>query len=220
MLLRASCSAEKNSNIIFTEENIMTLHEKIGQILFISMEGTELTAELRRLIHEYKIGNIVLFQPNIENKTQLKKLCDDIRAFVLEETGYPAFIAIDQEGGGVTRLQDDCVNVPGAMALAALGDTKYTYEAALLTGRELRAFGINFNFAPVADIWNNPDNPVVGIRCAGETPEQVTEYTLAAFKGFEAAGIASVAKHFPGHGDTGMDSHISLPRIDKDYDEL
>ena len=211
---------EKNSNTTCIEEKNMTLREKIGQTLFITVDGTEFSDELRYLIHEYKAGNAVLFKPNVDNKVQLKKLCDDIRACVLEETGYPAFIAIDQEGGGVTRLGDDCVNVPGAMALAALGDPKYTYEAARLTGKELRAFGINFNFAPVADICNNPDNPVIGIRCAGETPEQVTENVLAAFKGFEDSGIASAAKHFPGHGDTGMDSHISLPLIDKSLEQL
>lgn len=198
----------------------MTLQEKIGQRLFINVEGKELTEEMKRLIREYKIGNVVLFQPNIDNIPQLKKFCDDLRAYILQETGHPAFLAVDQEGGGVTRLSEDCVNVPGAMALAAIGRPENAHDAALLTAKELRAFGINFDFAPVADVCNNPQNPVIGIRSFGDTPELVTEYALQALKGYEEGRVASCAKHFPGHGDTGMDSHISLPCIDKSLEEL
>ena len=116
----------------------MTFREMLGQRLFISVAGTEITDEMRRLIKEYRCGNIVLFQPNIVNIEQTRRLCADIQALVTEELGVPALIAIDQEGGGVTRLSEDFVNVPGAMALAAVGDAEEAYRASVLTAGELR----------------------------------------------------------------------------------
>lgn len=198
----------------------MTFREMLGQRLFISAAGTEITEEMRRLIKEYKCGNIVLFQPNIINIEQTRRFCAELQALVTEELGVPALIAIDQEGGGVTRLTDDFVNVPGAMALAAVGDPQEAYNAYAITARELRAVGVNFDFAPVVDVCNNPDNPVIGVRCFGETPEQVIDFAVKAFEGLEKNGIAASAKHFPGHGDTHTDSHLALPTIDRSLDEL
>lgn len=198
----------------------MSFREMLGQRLFISVEGTEITEELTRLIKEYKCGNIVLFQSNIVSIEQTRRLCADIQKLVTEELGIPALIAVDQEGGGVTRLSDDFVNVPGAMALAAVGDAEEAYRASVLTAGELRAVGINFDFAPVADVCNNPDNPVIGVRCWGETPDQVSAFAVKAFWGLEDCGIAASAKHFPGHGDTHTDSHLALPAIEKTLEEL
>lgn len=198
----------------------MSFREMLGQRLFISVEGTEITDELRMLITEYKCGNIVLFQPNIVSFEQTKRLCREIQELVTRELGESALIAIDQEGGGVTRLSEDFVNVPGAMALAATGDGQAVYDASAVTAHELRAAGVNFNFAPVADISCDPDNPVIGVRSFGETPEAVSRYAVRAYQGFEDGHIASSAKHFPGHGDTHTDSHLSLPSIDKTLEEL
>lgn len=198
----------------------MSFREMLGQRLFISVEGTEITDELRMLITEYKCGNIVLFQPNIVSFEQTKRLCREIQELVTRELGESALIAIDQEGGGVTRLSEDFVNVPGAMALAATGDGQAVYDASAVTAHELRAAGVNFNFAPVADISCDPDNPVIGVRSFGETPEAVSCYAVRAYQGFEDGHIASSAKHFPGHGDTHTDSHLSLPSIDKTLEEL
>lgn len=198
----------------------MTLREKIGQRLVGGFPGKEIPPEFVRMVRDYKIANVILFQHNVESCAQLQKLCRDIHALVRRETGHGAFITIDQEGGGVTRLPADAVNAPGAMAMAATGDPANAYAAARITARELRAFGINFNLAPDADINNNPDNPIIGVRSYGDTPEQVSEYALQAMKGYLDGGVLASAKHFPGHGDTAMDTHVSLPVIDKSLEEL
>ena len=198
----------------------MTITEKIGQRLVIGLPGPEMDPAFIRLVKEYKIGNVILFQRNCESSAQLARLCRDIQELVRRETGHGAFITIDQEGGSVTRLPYEAVNVPGSMALAATGDPENTYRAARLTAAELRSYGINFNLAPVADINNNPDNPIIGVRSYGDTAEQVERYAAAALRGYLDGGVLASAKHFPGHGDTDMDSHLSLPCIDKSLEEL
>ncbi len=198
----------------------MTITEKIGQRLVGGFPGTEMGEEFIRLVREYKIGNVILFQHNVESNEQLLELCRSIRELITRETGHRPFITIDQEGGGVTRLPREAVNVPGAMALAAVGDEEAAHRAALLTARELRSFGIDFNLAPSVDVNCNPDNPIIGIRSFGDTPEQVSRYALAALRGYEEGGVLCSAKHFPGHGDTAMDTHVSLPCIDKPLEEL
>ena len=198
----------------------MTLQEKIGQRLVGGFPGKEMTEDFIRLVKQYKIGNVILFKHNVENRQQLKKLCDDTQTLIRRQTGHSAFITIDQEGGCVTRLPDDAVNVSGGMALAATGDPDNARRAAAITARELHALGINFNFAPDADINNNPDNPIIGSRCFGDTPEQVAEYALAALAGYLENNMMASAKHFPGHGDAGSDSHISLPLFDQSLAQL
>ena len=198
----------------------MTITEKIGQRLVGGFPGTEMSPEFIRLVKEYKIGNVILFQRNCESSGQLAKLCRDIQELVGRETGHRAFITIDQEGGAVTRLPCEAVNVPGAMALAAAGGPENAYRAARLTAAELRSYGINFNLAPVADVNNNPDNPIIGVRSYGDTAEQAARYAAAALQGYLDGGVMASAKHFPGHGDTAMDSHLSLPCIDKTLEEL
>ncbi len=197
-----------------------TLREKIGQRFFVGFEGTQLSETLKELIKDYKTGNIILFRQNVQDKTQLKGLCEDIQEFVMKELGVPAFISIDQEGGMVTRLSLDCTNVPGAMAIAATGCKNYAREAGRITAKELMAMGVNFNLAPSLDINNNAQNPVIGVRSYGDTPQKVAEYGIEMIKGLEEEGILSCAKHFPGHGNTDVDSHLGLPKIELTYDEL
>jgi len=198
----------------------MTLKQKIGQMIVAGFPTVELSEDMIRLIREYKVGNVILFSHNIESRNQLKELCDSIQRLVKEVTGEYAFITIDQEGGVVRRLPEGSVSIPGAMALAQTGDKVHAYEAALLTGQELRELGINFNLAPVLDINNNPDNPVIGVRSFGPDKAVVTEFGCAMVKGYLDAGIMCSVKHFPGHGDTAVDSHLSLPSIRKSYEEL
>ncbi len=198
----------------------LSIREKIGQRLFIGFEGQTITETLKELICEYRIGNIILFRQNVENKYQLKKLCDDIQQLVQQELGILALISIDQEGGMVTRLSPDCSNVPGAMAISATGNKQYAYQAGLLTAKELVAMGVNFNLAPNMDINNNHQNPVIGIRSYGDTAKQVSEYGLEMIKGLTDGGVISCVKHFPGHGNTITDSHLGLPTIDFDYEQI
>lgn len=198
----------------------MTLKQKIGQLIVAGFQTETMSEEFVQLVKEQKIANTILFSYNTKSEEKIKTLCDSIQKLVKEETGTYAFITIDQEGGVVTRLPKESVNIPGAMALAQIGDTEKAYQAALLTGYELSELGINFNLAPVLDINSNPDNPVIGVRSFGSDSKVVTEYGCEMVRGYLDAGIMCSVKHFPGHGDTAVDSHLSLPCITKDYAEL
>lgn len=193
---------------------------KIGQRIVAGFPGTDIDAEVEELISKYKIGNFILFKHNIVSASQLKDLCNKLQRLVLESTGYPAFISLDQEGGMVTRLSDDSVNIPGAMAIAATNNVMNAYEAGKITGEQLKALGVNFNLAPDADINSNMDNPVIGVRSYGDDPNKVAEYSVAMVKGLLDGGVLASAKHFPGHGDTNVDSHFGLPQVNKTLAQL
>ena len=198
----------------------MDTQTKIGQRLCTGFSGYDIPAEFERYIRESKIGNVILFAHNVQNARQLKQLCADLQALIREVTGFPPLIAVDQEGGVVSCLSDDFTLTPSAMALAAAGDPKLAHQAGLITGLELSALGVNLNLAPVADINKNPDNPVIGVRSFGEDPEKVAEYSVALMRGLMEGGVLCCAKHFPGHGDTSVDSHIGLPGIDRTLEQL
>ena len=198
----------------------MEIREMLGQKLVFGFHGTQLTEEFKALIRRYKIGNVILFLRNVESASQLRQLCCDIQTLIREETGYPAFIIIDQEGGMVSRLPEDAVDVPGAMALAATGNPENARLASEITIRQLRGLGANFNMAPVLDVNSNPANPVIGVRSFGDDPEQVAAFGCASIAPYAGSGVLCCVKHFPGHGDTAVDSHLGLPRVDKTEEEL
>jgi len=174
----------------------------------------------KEAVRTHKIANVILFARNIESKEQVKRLCEDIQTLVRKECGTDAIIGIDQEGGMVTRLSEDCTNIPSAMALSAIGESSCAYEAGVITASELNALGIMCDFAPVLDVNSNKANPVIGVRSFGDTKAQVIEYGLAMAEGLQSKGIMAVGKHFPGHGDTHLDSHLSLPKVLLDREEL
>lgn len=198
----------------------MTLQEKIGQRLMTGFPGTEMTEEFIETVKKHKIGNVILFRENVRDCEQLRKLCAEIQDLVRRETGHSAIIAIDQEGGIVTRLKEDAVNVPGAMALGATGDPENARKAGVLIGRELRALGPNFNFAPTVDVNSNHKNPVIGVRSYSDDPHTVARFAEQSVQGLLEGGVPCTAKHFPGHGDTDLDSHLALPCVDKSLEEL
>lgn len=198
----------------------LSLTHQIGQRMMAGFDGPELDEAFIQLIKRWKIGNVILFAWNITGREQLRELCRDIQKLVLEETGRPAFIAIDQEGGAVSRLPADATRIPGAMAIAATGNPENAYLAGRLTGRELRALGVNFNLAPVLDVNSNDANPVIGVRSYGEKPETVIRFALPMARGLDDGGVLSCGKHFPGHGDTSVDSHLALPVVGKSMSEL
>lgn len=198
----------------------MEIREMLGQKLVFGFHGTELSPEFKALICRYKIGNVILFLRNVESAGQLRRLCGEIQQLIQAETGHPAFIIIDQEGGMVSRLPADAVNVPGAMALAATGDAENARLASEITVRQLRGLGANFNMAPVLDVNSNPANPVIGVRSFGDDPESVAAFGCASIAPYENSGVLCCLKHFPGHGDTAVDSHLGLPRVDKTEEAL
>ena len=139
-------------------------------------------------------------------------MCEEIQQLVKQETGHPAFITIDQEGGVVTRLSEEFCNTPEGMALSATGKLEDIKTCARITARQLKSCGGNFNLAPVLDVNNNPQNPVIGVRSFGDTPQKVAESTQAVIEGYREENLISCGKHFPGHGDTAVDSHLGLWR--------
>ena len=191
-----------------------------GQHMFAGFSGLEIPEDFARAVREDKIGNVILFAHNVGTPKDLARLCAQLQSLVKEATGFPAFIAIDQEGGVVSRLGEDCTIVPSAMGIAATGDPGNAYTAGLVTARELRAMGVNFNLAPVADVNCNPENPVIGVRSYGENPAQAARFATAMMQGLTDGGVLSCAKHFPGHGDTAVDSHVGLPMVDKSLETL
>ena len=198
----------------------MTIKQMLGQKLIFGFHGTELSEEFIALIREYRIGNVILFRRNVESAGQLRRLCGQIQSLIREVTGYPAFIVIDQEGGIVSRLPDDAVTVPNAMAVAATNDPENARLCAEVTIRQLQGLGVNFNMAPVLDVNTNPDNPVIGVRSFGDDPEKAAAFGEATVRAYENTGVFCCGKHFPGHGDTSVDSHLGLPRVEKTLEEL
>ena len=198
----------------------MTVRQMLGQKLIFGFHGTTLSEEFKSLIRAYRIGNVILFRRNVKSADQLRRLCAEIQALIQEVTGYPAFIVIDQEGGLVSRLPDDAVTVPSAMAVSATNDPANARAAAQITIRQLRGLGVNFNMAPVLDVNTNPANPVIGVRSFGDDPERAAAYGEAAVRAYENTGVFCCGKHFPGHGDTAVDSHLGLPRVEKTVEEL
>lgn len=198
----------------------MTLEEKIGQMLVTGFPDGVMNESFLQLVHDVKVGNVILFRENQLNRRQLEQLCTDVTAYITKETGIAPFITSDEEGGIVSRLPEDLGKMPSAMAFSKMKSKEAAYKAAWLSGKQLKRLGINFNLAPVLDINNNVKNPVIGVRSYGQTPDEVWEYAGAAAKGYMDAGIMCVGKHFPGHGDTETDSHLALPVIKKSIDEM
>lgn len=199
----------------------MTLGEQIGQVLMVGFWGDAPSQEIIDLIQRYRVGNIILFSRNIRDTRQVFELTESLQQ-IAREAGehYPLLIAIDQENGLVQRLGEAATLFPGNMALGATGSEELACEVALATGRELKVLGINMNLAPVVDVNNNPANPVIGVRSFGEDPQQVAQFGAAMVRGYRVAGVLSCLKHFPGHGDTAVDSHLALPVIPYDLERL
>ncbi|WP_394120405.1 glycoside hydrolase family 3 N-terminal domain-containing protein [Planococcus donghaensis] len=200
----------------------MTMEEKVGQMLmpdFRNWKGqnvTEMLPEIEQLVKEYHLGGVILFRENVVTTEQTTKLVADYQAAAQK---HSLLMTIDQEGGIVTRLQSG-TDMPGNMALGATRSADLTQNVGKAIGEELSALGINMNFAPSFDINNNPDNPVIGVRSFGEKPELVAELGVAYTKGLQETGTAATAKHFPGHGDTAVDSHLGLPEVPYDLERL
>ena len=197
----------------------MTTAEKIGQLVLAGLPGPTLDADTAALFRERHLGGVILFARNIVDAAQTRALTSAIQAATaLRPVGWPALIGADQEGGRVLRTAalPEAIRWPAAMALGATDDPALAERVSVALGAELRALGINVAFAPDADVNANPLNPVIGTRSFGESPARVADFVVATLRGLASAGIAGTAKHFPGHGDTALDSHLALPTIPHD----
>jgi beta-N-acetylhexosaminidase len=196
----------------------LSLEQQVGQVMMLGFDGTTLTPDLRQLIGDLHIGGIVLFERNIESPTQVAQLTQDLQTLARANSDPGLLSAIDQEGGVVARLKEPrgFTEFPGAMAIAATDDVENVRRIARAQAEELRAVGIHINLAPDLDVNNNPANPVISTRSFGSDPGRVAQFGAAYIHATQDAGILAVGKHFPGHGDTGIDSHLALPAVPHD----
>lgn len=197
--------------------NSMTLDEKIGQMIITGFNGSEYNDDMDRLINEYKVGGVILFARNIEDSNQM---IDLTRALQENNNNLPLFISIDEEGGRVSRLPDDVEKFPSAFTIGLINNQQTAYENGKEIGYTLKRLGINLDYAPVLDIYSNENNTVIGDRAFSKEESIVSTMGIATMEGIEDADIIPVVKHFPGHGDTEVDSHYGLPIVYKTLEEL
>ncbi|MDZ4277772.1 MAG: beta-N-acetylhexosaminidase [Dehalococcoidia bacterium] len=201
----------------------LPLEVKIGQMMMAGFAGTSVDVDVASLIEQYHLGNVVLFGPNVTAPDSLRALTTEIQQRAQEQNeGLPALISADQEGGTVTRLTSDFgyTEFPNAQVLGCIDDPQLTREVGRVMGEEMRAVGINMDLAPVLDVNDNPANPVIGPRAFGSAPTVVSTNGLAFMAGLQSTGVAATGKHYPGHGNTSVDSHEALPVVNKTREEL
>jgi beta-N-acetylhexosaminidase len=200
----------------------MSVEEKVGQIMVGFFRGATLSPEQQQRIRDLHLGGVVLYTEsgNIEGTGQVSDLVTSIQDTARNAGVIPLFVSIDQEGGTICRLTQGVTVFPGNMALGAVGSSKLSASSADIMARELRALGITMNYAPVVDVNSNPANPVIGERSFGSSPEDVARLGMAQIDAYRDAGVLCVAKHFPGHGDTDIDSHVGLPIVRHDRSRL
>lgn len=199
----------------------MTLEDKVGQMLVYGWsdgqkaDSTRLNAHAAALVDDLRVGGVVLMGRNISPPEQLCEVIGNMQARAQAAQMPSLFVATDQEGGRVQRLAPPAYTArPAAQTLAQSGEADTVRQAAADIGRELASLGINWDFAPVLDVNNNPQNPVIGTRSYGSDPDLVAQMGVGAVQGLQSdACIMACGKHFPGHGDTDTDSHFALPRI-------
>ena len=198
----------------------MTLEQKVAQMFVLSFYGATVNSPTRDFIRTWQPGTVVLLPSNLENPTQITRLTNDIQQTLLDAGSVPALIAVDQEGGIIAHLEDGFTRwaVPTLLTATQNPDLAYEFGAAL--AQEMQSVGINMNLAPVADLLTNPANPIIGRRSFGTYPEQVAPIVAAVIQGMQANGVMATTKHFPGHGDTDSDSHLSMPVISYSQQEL
>ncbi|MDX9916552.1 MAG: beta-N-acetylhexosaminidase [Gudongella sp.] len=210
---------ETEENQLLERVQKMNLQEKIGQLVIIGINGAKANEEELKLIAERSVGGVIFFQRNVENETQLSTLIESLNE-ANGNSSLPLFLSIDEEGGKVTRLSNIFPNFRSAYELGKLNNEEASYKYGSLQALKLKYFGINMDFSPVLDVSSNAKNRVIGDRSISQNPEIVAIQGVSIAKGIMSQGIIPVVKHFPGHGDTSVDSHEGLPVINKNRDRL
>lgn len=210
---------ETERDLVFELLEDMSLEEKIGQMLFVGISGTAMSDSTQRLLHDYHVGGLIFYKNNISSTSQIIALQNEIRA-ANKGNKLPLFLGVDQEGGRINRLPAEVKNMPTSLAIGHVNNPDYAYEVGAMLGKAVKAFGFNLNFAPVLDVNSNPNNPVIGDRSFGNEAQTVSHLGVQTMKGMMAEGVIPVVKHFPGHGDTSVDSHLELPTVHKSLAQL
>jgi beta-N-acetylhexosaminidase len=196
---------------------VREVRRHIGQLAIVGFSGHTLPAEVRQIAREFDLGGVVFFARNVEEPEQVAELSREAQALA---TGIPLWVSVDQEGGRVARLKRPFTEWPPMQTLGRAGDEALAERFARALAAELRAVGISLDYTPVLDVLTNPRNPVIGDRALAERAEDVARLGVAIIRTLQAEGIAACGKHFPGHGDTSVDSHFDLPLIEHPPDRL
>lgn len=211
-----SAFSEEATDAVEAKLTTMTLREKVGQLFWVRPETLDfslnpekktLTQTMRQNLEQYPVGGIAVFKKNIQDENQLSALIADFQS----ASKIPMIVAVDEEGGAVARLANhEAFSLPkytSARDIGKTGDPEQARQMGRTIGGYLRFYGFNLDFAPVADVDSNPANPVIGRRAYSTDAQQTAQMVAAAVEGFHEAGMLCTVKHFPGHGDTGQDSH-------------
>ena len=193
------------------------IRRDIGQLLIGSLPGKSVTPEMRSLARDFSLGGIIFFARNIEAPEQVAELSHDVQALA---SSLPLWVSVDQEGGRVARLKAPFTVWPPMATLGRSGDEALARRFAKALATELRAVGITLDYAPVLDIHTNPKNPIIGDRALAEDADSVARLGSAIIQTLQNNGVAACGKHFPGHGDTSVDSHLDLPLIEHPPDRI
>ncbi|MFB9326876.1 beta-N-acetylhexosaminidase [Paenibacillus aurantiacus] len=196
----------------------MTLAERIGQLIVAGVDGTAADAGAQRMIREQHVGGVIFYKDNLASAESVIRYVNQLKAWNAGGAA-PLLLSVDQEGGKVSRLPE-LKKLPNARVIGDAGDARLAEDVGEILARACAQLGLNVDFAPVLDINSNPANPVIGARAFGSGEKVVTEMGLATMKGIRSQGVIPVVKHFPGHGDTAVDSHLDLPVVNKGLDEL
>ncbi|HYR52827.1 MAG TPA: glycoside hydrolase family 3 N-terminal domain-containing protein, partial [Candidatus Dormibacteraeota bacterium] len=191
------------------------LESRLGELMIVGLPGIDLSPDVEAELQRIRPSGVILFAANLTDADQTARLARAVQQ-TLGTPELPAIVSADEEGGMVSQLSGFWEVAPSARAVASSGGPPLVKDLAQRTSRRLLMLGINMNFSPVLDIDSNTANPVIGIRSFGATPSLVTAAGRAAIEGMLAAGIIPVVKHFPGHGDTSLDSHVELPVVSAD----
>ena len=236
ILLMAGCGGdsikEESSNEYNTEKhteetkeldkikekiNSMTLEQKIGQLFIVGFEGDIINDEIIDLVKNQEVGGLIYFSRNVVDSNQIITLNNEIKAI---KKDIPLFISVDEEGGVVSRVPDEFLKLPSSGYIGKFDDENLSYNIGSIIAKELKNLGFNMDFAPVLDIDSNPNNTVIGERAFGNNADIVLKLGIKTMEGLRDGGIIPVVKHFPGHGNTDIDSHYGLPIVTKTLEEL
>lgn len=197
----------------------MTIDEKIGQMILVGIEGYDLNENTKSLVQKSKVGGVILFANNVQETNQLLKLLNALKSENLQNK-IPLFLSVDEEGGRVTRMPAEFEKFPTNKAIGKINDETLSYKIGGAIAYEIGSLGFNMDFAPVLDVNSNPNNPVIGNRSFGSNVSIVSNLGIQTMKGIQSQNIIPVVKHFPGHGDTSVDSHMGLPSVNNDLKRL
>ena len=209
----------KKVDLLKEQVSRMTLEEKIGQMVICGLDGYTMDANTKKMIEDYHIGGFILFGENVKNSNQLITLVNSLKSTNLKSK-LPLFLSIDEEGGRVSRMPAEFKKLPTNRVIGKANNENFSYKIGNTLGQEIKAFGFNMDFAPVLDINSNAKNTVIGDRSFGSNAQIVSKLGIQTMKGIQINDVIAVIKHFPGHGDTSIDSHIGLPSVNNDMDRL